>query len=86
MPGFFPPSFLENLLPLNDLGLDLFLKMKRIEGKVETVSETGGFLICTLCAGIGSQRFVRASDPTELNPQTSECLIFHPQDCPNPSR
>lgn len=33
--------FLENLLTLNDLGLDLFLKMERIGGKIQTVSENG---------------------------------------------
>lgn len=33
--------FLENLLTLNDLGLDLFLKMERIGGKIQTVPENG---------------------------------------------
>lgn len=31
----------KNLLTLDDLGLDLFLKMKRIGGKIQTVPENG---------------------------------------------
>lgn len=65
--------FLENLLTLNDLGLDLFLKMERIGGKIQTVPENGLFLIGAQTVWWDWQPAMclpGKRSPTEPHPQT----------------
>lgn len=65
--------FLENLLTLNDLGLDLFLKMERLEVRFKPSLKMGWFLIGAQTVWWDWQPVMclpGKRSPTEPHPQT----------------